>query len=860
MKERRQKITDLISSQITDVTKTAIELYSGEVLTYGELIQLIRQTKVTLERFDIKPHQRIAFVSGNPLTFPIMLGVIETATLAALDPTWNVQQYLEHFELLGIDYLMSDVETGTAVDAATIQGIGIINFQMLQKGTVDIRLAAESRLVSNQPYKSDLIACVYTTSGTTSIPKVVPRIYNHIVESINIRASYHDFGKDSIQLLPIKFYYEIAIFQALISLITNGMVIYTDGAYPSRIVAALQKYPITDFIFQPAGMIALIDYMEKNNIPCGRKHRMNTILAGASLPMQLKNNIERHFNAQVIDAYGMTEAGLIASTYKAPQGYKQGSVGAPVGVEIRIHDGEVQISGPCVFHGYENNPQANEASFVEGWFRTGDAGYLDDDGYLFITGRIKELINRGGEKVSPHEVEKAIRGLGNIKDICVFPYPNSKGYENVGAVIVSDSENLPGLRELRSALKDKIKPFKLPTILYRVDQIPVSSANKVQRNLLYEQLQSLGYDAESLAGASFIAEDDFTSTQYVIHEIWKGILEQEFISLDDNFFDIGGDSLSAAEVLASIEAKFGCMLPVNDFFAKSTIRELAALVDETPKFNPYNHLVPFRLGGSKTPIFFVHERSGDVVTYHHVVDNLNQEHPVYGLNLNLLKEAWSPTTSMRDVALAYAREIQMVSETGPYYLAGLSVGGQIAFEVGSVLAERGFQVIVFMMDTYSQKQIRDMSVHYSTRGTLLNIKQIPVAQWPKLARKKVGTLYREFIQPELASRIGHKDTGRFEKKWDVTDSAPDRQSVFLRSIISNHRPNRLSGKVIYFRALQNKLKRNPSYLFWKSLSGEFKLIETDCKHDDFVKPEYAAYTAGEINIVLETCSTSSYNL
>ena len=846
--KERNKIVDLIVANMTDVDKPAIESFTGEVLTYGALVRFIELTQAALERFNIKPRQRIGFISDNPLAFPVLLGIIETAGLTPLDPSWNNEQYLEYFDLLSIDCIMTDIEGGTAIDAAMSRGIGVIKFQVLPRKTVNFELAAEVLVSSGQPYKNDQIAAVYTTSGSTSTPKVVPRIYEDLW--CNFKTTCYDLQGDSIQLLPFRFYIPLGIVHVLSSLLTNSLVVFTDGFSPARIVAALEKYRVTHFVFQPAGMIALIEYMEKNRIEFSHPHAMDIVVAGAMLPEKLRKDVERHFDTRVINAYGMNEVGYITSTAKAPNGFKEGSVGCPLRVAVRIHEGEIQIKGPSVFRGYENNPEANAIAFEDGWFRTGDAGYIDEDGCVFITGRIKELINRGGEKVSPAEVEQAIMSLGNIRDVCVFPYLNSKGFENVGAAIVSDGEVM-GLKELRGALKERIKPFKLPTIMYRVDQIPTSAANKVQRNFLHGQLQELCYVAETLGAADAVEDYDLTQTQLVIQEIWKDILEQEYISIDDNFFDIGGDSLSAAEVLAAIETGFGCMLPVNDFFARSTIRELAELVDHTPKSNPYKHLVPIRRGGAKCPLFFVHERSGDVVTYHHIVDHIDRERPVYGLNLNLSREGWGPATTMREIARAYAGEVRMVWETGPYYLVGLSVGGQIAFEMGAVLAERGLPVVVFMMDTWSHQHVRNTEIYKSIRSTLLSLKKVELPQLPKLVGKKARTLYQYYIVPKLSVRGQPKDMERFERKWEQAESFQDRQAVVLRAAINGHQPAQLPGKVCYFRALRDRLKRNDSYLFWQSVSGEFVLIEKDLWHDGFVKPEHAADTAAEIMAVIE---------
>jgi len=296
---------------------------------------------------------------------------------------------------LSIDYVMTDIGSGAAIDAARSRGIGVIQFQVLPPATVSFKLAAESRLPADQPFKNDFTAAIYTTSGTTSTPKVVPRIYEDLW--FNFGNTCMDLKPDSVQLLPFRFDIPFAIVHILSSLMTNGTVVFTDGFSPARIISTLQKYRVTHFVFQPAGMIALIDYMEKNQIQYRRQHAMDIIVGGAVLPEPLKKDVERHFRARVINGYGMNEVGYIAATSNAPQGLKEGSVGCPLRIAVRIHEGEIQVKGPSVFRGYENNPEANADSFVDGWFRTGDAGYIDEDGYVFITGRIKELINRGGE-------------------------------------------------------------------------------------------------------------------------------------------------------------------------------------------------------------------------------------------------------------------------------------------------------------------------------------------------------------------------------------------------------------------------------------------------------------------------------
>ncbi|MEQ8200720.1 MAG: AMP-binding protein [Syntrophomonadaceae bacterium] len=853
----RNYISELITKNAKDPGKTALQLFSGEVLTYGELIALKDQTQAVLSQLNIEPHERVALITSNSLLIvPLTVGLMESSTCVPLDPELTEAQYTEYFNLLSVDYLVCDQAATPAIEAAVAAGIGVITLgvpETVPPIAIKFDLSYQSRIPSSQEYKNDQTAFIFTTSGTTSKPKIVPVLYRNLAESLEIEAQNYGYTENSIQLLVVKLHLAIAIRAALRILISNSQMIYTDGVYPKRMADILLRFPITHLNFQPAGMLALYEYFEKNVLEYTPQHRLNISVMGAPLPSHLKQSIEKLFNAQLRDIYGLTEVGVIASTTQVPKGYKNGSVGCPVFQSIKILDNEVLVKGPGVFPGYENDPELNRDTFVEGWFRTGDIGYIDDDGYLFLTGRIKELINRGGEKVSPYEVEEAILSLGNIKDVAVFPYPNNKGYENVGAVIVSDEEPAIGLKDLRSALKEKIKPFKLPTILYKASKIPTGSANKVQRSLLNQQLLDRGWIPETIKNP-FLAEGmEMTSTQLTLVEIWKSILEQDYIALDEDFFDLGGDSLSAAEVLASIEAKFGCMLPVNDFVKKSTIRELADLVDQAPKSNPLKHLVPVRPGGSRIPIFFVHERSCEVVTYYHVAEFIDRDRPVYGFRCNWQAEGWGEITDIRDVAIAYASELRQIKPEGPYYIAGLSVGGQIGFEMGCILSEQGHEAVVFMMDTFSREYIWDKAIHNAARYTLDGVKNTPFRRIPHLIGKKIVTFYRVFILRRIFMKPVRVQINPLSHESEEFEGALSPSDRFIMLLSKKHRPVFFPGEVCYFRALITRPNDNKeSYLAWEALSKKFTLFESNCVHADFVKPEFAADTAAKMNSVMES--------
>jgi acyl-CoA synthetase (AMP-forming)/AMP-acid ligase II len=215
--------------------------------------------------------------------------------------------------------------------------------------------------------------------------------------------------------------------------------------------------------------------------------------SSASLPGTVFDGLHALFGVPVIEAYGMTEAShQMTCNPLPPRPAKQGSVGIPTGIEVAILDahnntlppgerGEVSIKGATVVDGYENNPAANEASFTAGWFRTGDEGMFDRDGYLFLTGRLKEQINRGGEKISPLEVEDVLLRHPAVAEAVTFGIPHEKLGEEVGSAVVLAKDQSTTEAELRTYLSEQLAAFKVPRKIVFVDELPKGATGKVQR-------------------------------------------------------------------------------------------------------------------------------------------------------------------------------------------------------------------------------------------------------------------------------------------------------------------------------------------------------------------------------------------
>lgn len=426
---------------------------------------------------------------------------------------------------------------------------------------------------------------------------------------------------------------------------------------------------------------------------------MRLIRSGAaSLPPSTLCDLERTFGAPVIEAYGLTEAGpLIACNPLPPRARKPGSVGLAAGPEVAIMapvgavvspgvEGEIVARGANIMAGYEGDDAANRDAFVGDWFRTGDLGYLDGDGYLFITGRAKEIINRGGQKVSPHEVEAALLGHPAVAHAAAFATPHPSLGEDVAAAVVLCANTTADAGALRAHAAARLAPYKVPRRVAIVDRIPVGATGKVRRVGLAE---ALGLAPHPYAPATTAAEARLIG-------LWEELLDTHPIGIRDDFFDLGGHSLLAARLVERIGETFGVDLPVSLLSRDATIERLATALGQQPS-TPWPSLVAIQPHGSKPPFFCAHALFGDVVCYAELARSLGPDQPVYGLQAHGLDGVSAPLTRIAAMAARYIEELRAVRPTGPYYLGGYSSGAIIALEIAQQLCARGEEVALLAL-------------------------------------------------------------------------------------------------------------------------------------------------------------------
>ena len=268
------------------------------------------------------------------------------------------------------------------------------------------------------------------------------------------------------------------------------------------------------------------------------------------MPSQVLEKLEEVFQVPVIGVYGMTEAaGNITYNPLPPRTRKTGSVGVAAGPEVAIMDdegiilptgetGEIVLRGPSVFQGYYNNPAANRSAFTNGWFRTGDQGFLDSDGYLFITGRFREIINRGGEKIAPQEVDNVLMEHPAVAQAVTFAVPHARLGEDIAAAVVLHQNAAATAHDIRLFAATRLALFKVPHQVYIVEDLPKSPTGKLQRVGLAEKLS-----LTTLGQAQGTLHRDDTAPRTPLEELmarlWAQVLNIECVSLHDDFFQLG---------------------------------------------------------------------------------------------------------------------------------------------------------------------------------------------------------------------------------------------------------------------------------------------------------------------------------
>ena len=481
----------------------AIIIPDGPTLSYEELNNEIERLASILTSIGLTKGTTASIVFENGLEFiSIFLAISKTgATVAPLNPEYTIDEFKFYMNDTDSKFLILSSKSNASINAANQLSIQIINVSMGNSGTLSlykdhVQLTKQKIIIPPEP---DDIALFLHTSGTTSQPKGVPLTHLNLMTSLsNISSSYNLTNEDTALLVMPLFHVHGLIGVSLSTLFSGGTLVIPPKFSASTFWNHQNIHEATWYSAVPTIHQILLMRAEKDNAP-KKSFRFIRSCSAALAPSVFKD-LETRFGAPVLEAYGMTEAShQMSSNLLPPFDRSPGTVGQGTGVEISImnefgtllnpnNPGEVVIKGENVTLGYHNNPSANTEAFTNGWFRTGDQGEISNSGILTLTGRLKELINRGGEKISPLEVDATLIKHPNIVEAVCFGASDIKYGEVVHAAIVT-SESISA-SEIQSFCSDHIADFKIPSKIYIVDQLPRTATGKIQRRNIAKQFNN----------------------------------------------------------------------------------------------------------------------------------------------------------------------------------------------------------------------------------------------------------------------------------------------------------------------------------------------------------------------------------
>jgi acyl-CoA synthetase (AMP-forming)/AMP-acid ligase II/acyl carrier protein len=575
----------------------ALRSHSGEHLSYRQLNERVGQLAKQLRLLDVERSARVGIVVPNGLNMSVtLLAVMSAAIAAPLNPSYKEAEFQSYLDEIHVDYIITTLKDGSPLWKVAEKS-GIQMLVLASDGVTLSRRAYVSSVVERGlrsigedavlPPVSDDTALVLLTSGTTGRSKRVPLTHRNLCASAaDVSHSLQLDERDVCLCMWEQFHIGGVTDLLLAPLASGGSVICTSGFDAEEFFEAVDEQAPTWFQGVPTTLHEILAVANKT----GRQSHKTTLRfirsVASALPPQLMERVEGFFHVPVVQTYGMTEAGpLIASNPLPPGKRKAGSTGPSCGTLISIRGsdgrelgtnetGEILVKGENVVVGYEGDAEELKKVWRDGWFVTGDTGYLDSDGYLFLKGRTKEQINRGGEKILPKEIDDVLLTHPEIEQAASFSVKHPTLGEDVAAAVVLRQGSELDAQAIRRFVSTRLSDFKVPRTILLLTSLPRSPIGKVLRGelaLLAEaQINELAYEAPK------------TDLQKILAKIWSEELGVQRVGLDDDFAKLGGDSLSYLRLFVAMERLLGVSLDSSELNDNLTVRRLANAIETLP--------------------------------------------------------------------------------------------------------------------------------------------------------------------------------------------------------------------------------------------------------------------------------------
>jgi oxalate---CoA ligase len=856
-------------------------------LSYRELQCLIGEARAALRLAGFGRGARIAIAMPNSRQAALaILAVACSAVCIPLNPRLTLSEIESSLGVLRPDavLLVKGIDS-EARHAAQYKGITILEAAQPKDGAFGLTILEarpNAASASDEPDEPDPAAPAFVlqTSGTTAEPKLIPFSHRNMLAVAARCQAWFNLTPDDrcLSVSPVFYAHGLKV-TVLTPLLTGGTVVFPADISKFNYAEWFGTLKPTWYSAGPTLHRLVFDQTE-SIADAKTGHSLRFVLSsGAPLPRNVLEGLQKTLGVPLVEHYSSSEASLIAANLPRPTGSKPGTVGVPwpdtiiiVGEDERQlmprEQGEILVRGPTVISGYLDAPELNCQSFSNGWFKTGDIGSLDEDGFLTLHGRKSDVINRGGEKISPIEIEDVLARHPAVAEAAAFSVSHPRLGQDVAAAVLLRPGMTATPVELRRYLREQVASFKIPRRIVIRDHLPKGKTGKVLRRLLTESLKETAA-AETHIAAGPLLEESAIDLGLVVQlkELWERLLNTAPLSLDDDFLEKGGDSLLAIEMLAELEKLTDDTIPSSILFEASTIRQLAHTLSKRGNLKQKS-LIQMHPNGGQAPLFFFHnDYNGGGYYALRLAGLLGSDQPLIFVAPHGIADELIPD-SIEAMAIDRFPLVASAQPEGPYRLCGVCASGLVAFEVARMLIAAGKEVeMVGMIDSPTSNARRSLQLMFSmmnrarpVAGPLVKhsirrtfrivswfdkFRNLPAAQRWDFVKDKVRKLVvngdnRARAEPIVAGQLVPNKSGKPSGGLSAFRQSINERNPKYLDVVSNYLPKHLAVRVIYFSVDYGSGD-------WGRVSSNLEVIKLPGTHNEFDLAALAEHLRGRLH-------------
>jgi amino acid adenylation domain-containing protein len=830
-------------------TPDAIALRQHDhTMTYGELNKKANRLARHLVEKGIQPGDNIGLIATRGFDMIVgMYGIMKAGgAYVPIDPEYPLerQEYI----------LRNSLVTGVVADGDYALEQSIATGQFFKLGTLDLSKPDEGNL--NLDIDSKQLAYTIYTSGSTGRPKGVMIEHHSVVNLVQWVNKTFNIGADDRLLFITSMCFDLSVYDIFGMMAAGGSIVIVkqdELMDVPKLKDMMLEYKITFWDSVPTTMDYLARELESQDNGYIQGSLRLVFMSGDWIPVSLPGRINKFFpNANVISLGGATE-GTIWSNYYAIEKVGSDWSSIPYGRPIDNNffyilneqlqpvpvgvPGELYIGGMGVARGYANDPEKTNYSFIKNPFndqaggriyRTGDLGRMLPNMNMEFIGRKDNQVKIRGFRIELGEIESVLKQSEHIHEAVVLARDDKENKKRLVSYVVPKKDYD---REVAiSLLRNKLPDYMIPSLWLELDKLPLTSNGKVDKKALPD------FEAEEQLKDNYIAPR--TESEKLLSDIWKQVLKLKKIGIDDNFFDIGGHSLLAVQIMSRIEKRTGKKFPIATLFRFPSIASLGAFLDEEEeKEHKWRSLVPIKAEGNKTPLYVVHGIGLNVLNFNDLALHVDKDQPVFGFQGLGLDGEEAQTDSIEQIASIYVSELIRHNPKGPYAIAGYSIGGFIAVEMARQLIAMGREIKMLGIFDTDAENARENEAWYVIMPKVVKRYLPRFMGGKKSLRKQLVYVFKTRTEA-IGDKVG------ISKKLESKEYYVLLNKIIKQYInaLDNYRMQPVAAEVYLYKANINvHYNDDKDYLGWRKYAEKgVRLLDVPGDHLDMLKPPHVA--------------------